>query len=392
MTSDVLDEAYVRLHRWGPEWGGENGLSNHGPMAVEVLSRRGYDDQVASWLDRYVARLETLPAEGDPITEDNWAEAMGQGRRVGDWIAFFRRAVREAPWPEVLAAWWPRLLPAIASGATHGLIRTGHAVRTVLAGDTSQYAVDEIAHALGYWAARAIFVPGLAAPAGDLDAAAALAGLPRLPEQSGVIRERFARLGELAAWTPALTTLRPPETAEDAPAALASLVEAGVRQYATHGHGSPVLLVHVATAPNAMRQLLPALPTGLWASSFAATWAACAAITVAYAPAQPRPVAAEADYRARRSHGPRRPARRRARHQADQHRPGRLHQERGPRRPDRGHALRRPHRAAAVRPPVGSSPARPGISISAQAASHSVLTITRIRLAAGATGGQNQKL
>ena len=104
MTSEVLDEAYVRLHRWGPEWGGENGLSNHGPMAVEVLSRRGYEDQVTSWLDRYVARLETLPGEGDPITEDNWAEAMGQRRRVGDWVAFFRRGVREAPWPEVLAA------------------------------------------------------------------------------------------------------------------------------------------------------------------------------------------------------------------------------------------------------------------------------------------------
>ena len=295
MTSEVLDEAYVRLHRWGPEFGGENGLSNHGPMAVEVLSRRGYDDEVGSWLDRYVARLETLPGESDPVTEDNWAEAMGQRRRVGDWVAFFRRAVREQAWPHVLAAWWPRLLPAIASGATHGLIRTGHAVRTVLGGDTSADAVDEIAHALGYWAARAIFVPGLAAPAGHLDAAAALAGLPRLPEQRGQIRERFARLVDLPAWTPALTTLRPPETAAAVPAALASLAEAGVRQYATHGYGSPVLLVHVATAPNAMGQLLPALPAELWAPSLAATWAACAAITVAYAPAQPRPATAQPD-------------------------------------------------------------------------------------------------
>jgi Questin oxidase-like len=287
VTSDVLDEAYARLHRWGPEWGGGNGLSNHGPMAVEVLTRRGYDDQVDSWLDRYVARLEVLPGEGDPITEDNWAEAMGQRRRVGDWVAFFRRAVREAAWPGVLAAWWPRLLPAIASGATHGLIRTGHAVRTVLGGDTSPSAVDEIAHGLAYWAARAIYVPGLAAPVGHLEAEAALAGLPRLAEQRGEIRERFARLGDLAAWTPALTTLRAPGTAEEIPAALASLVEAGARQYTTHGHGSPVLLVHVATAPNAMRHLLPALPTELWPPSFAATWAACAAITVAYAPAQP---------------------------------------------------------------------------------------------------------
>ena len=61
MASDVLDEAYVRLHHWGPEWGGENGLSNHGPMAVEVLSRRGFDDQVGTWLDRYVTRLEVPP-------------------------------------------------------------------------------------------------------------------------------------------------------------------------------------------------------------------------------------------------------------------------------------------------------------------------------------------
>ena len=296
MTSDVLDEAYVRLHRWGPEWGGDNGLSNHGPMAVEVLARRGYSDEVGGWLDRYVTRLVELPGEDDPITEDNWPQAMGQLRRVGDWIAFFRRAVREEPWPQVLAAWWPRLLPAIASGATHGLIRTGHAVRTALAedtgpGGTSPEAVDEIAHALGYWAARAIFVPGLAAPAGNLDAAAALAALPRLPDQSGVIRERFARLADLPAWTPALTTLRPPAAPAEVPTALAGLTEAGTRRYVTHGYGSPVLLVHVATAPNAMSHVLPALPERLWSASLGATWAACAAITVAYAPADPQPAA-----------------------------------------------------------------------------------------------------
>jgi questin oxidase-like protein len=292
MTSDVLDEAYGRLHQWGPEWGGEAGLSNHGPMAAEVLARRGYEGQVEGWLDRYVPRLVELPAESEPITEDNWREAMGELARVGDWVAYFRRAVRAAPWPEVLAAWWPRLLPAIASGATHGLIRTGHAVRTVLGGDTSPEAVDEIAHALGYWAARAVYVPGLAAPAGSLDAENALAALPRLPDQSGEMRRRFARLADLPAWTPALTTLRAPGSPAEVTAALESLTEAGARQYATHGYGSPVLLVHVATAPNAMRQLLPALPPALWEASLGATWAACAAITVAYAPADPQPAPA----------------------------------------------------------------------------------------------------
>jgi len=134
---------------------------------------------------------------------------MGQRRRVGDWVAFFRRAVREAAWPEVLAAWWPRLLPAIASGATHGLIWTGHAVLAVLGGDTSADAVDEIAHALGRWAARAIFVPGLPAPAGELDAAAALAGLPRPARgDQGAVRLR-TRPAEAARRRPGPRARRP---------------------------------------------------------------------------------------------------------------------------------------------------------------------------------------
>ena len=60
MASEVLDEAYVRLHHWGPEFGGENGLSNHGPMAAEVLSRRGFDDQVGQ--SRFFFRF----AQGHP--------------------------------------------------------------------------------------------------------------------------------------------------------------------------------------------------------------------------------------------------------------------------------------------------------------------------------------
>ena len=350
MTSDVLDEAYVRLHQWGPEWGGDNGLSNHGPMAAEVLARRGYGEQVGPWLDRYVARLVDLPGEGDPITEDNWRQAMGQLSRVGDWVAFFRRAVREEPWPQVLAAWWPRLLPAIASGATHGLIRAGHAIRTALAGeaalagDTTPGAVDEIAHALGYWAARAIFVPGLAAPAGSLDAAEALAELPRLPEQSGPIRQRFARLADLP-WTPALTTLRPP-----------SLPGTGRAGGPGRG-GRPAVRHPRLRQPGPARPrrhraerddpVAAALPEALWPTTLAATWAACAAITVAYAPAEPQP-AAGSRRQPREPDGPRHRPRRRARHQADRHRPGRPRPQRRPDPARRRHPLCRPHRPGAV--------------------------------------------
>ena len=36
--------------------------------------------------------------------------------------------VQEQPWEELLGRWWPRLLPGAAASATHGLIRSGHAV------------------------------------------------------------------------------------------------------------------------------------------------------------------------------------------------------------------------------------------------------------------------
>jgi hypothetical protein len=150
MDRDTLDEAYERLHRMGPEFGGDeegnNGLSNHGPMAVEVIVRRGLDVDVAHWVDDYLPRLEELPTPSDPISDENWREALGDGKRVADWTAYFGRQTAEQPWRDVLVAWWPRLLPGIAAGATHGVIRVSHAVRALLAGDESPSTVAELAH------------------------------------------------------------------------------------------------------------------------------------------------------------------------------------------------------------------------------------------------------
>jgi hypothetical protein len=49
------------------------------------------------------------------------------------------------------------------------------------------------------------------------------------------------------------------------------------------------MLVHAATAPNAVLRALPALPARLWTPSLDAAWAATAAVTAAYSPARPRP-------------------------------------------------------------------------------------------------------
>lgn len=189
--------AYERLHLTGPEFGGDeegnNGLSNHGPMAMEVLVRRGHELDVPRWVDAYVPRLEELPRGSARITDENWRDALGDGRRIGDWTEFFTRQVAERPWREVLATWWPRLLHGIAAGATHGVIRVGHAVRTLLTGDECPAAVTELAHGLAFWAGRLRSLPGAAAPAGGLDAAAALEALPQsTPRRCGTSPTRMA--------------------------------------------------------------------------------------------------------------------------------------------------------------------------------------------------------
>lgn len=283
MTSDSLSEAYHRLHRTGPEF---DGLSNHGPMAVEVLVRRGRADEVQRWVDAYIGRLEELPTGGDLITDATWRDAIGDPRRIGAWTAYLTRQASERPWPDLLATWWPRLLGGVVAGTTHGLIRVGHAVRALRAGpaDPDPQAVTELAHGLAYWAARWQPVPGAAPPVGRLDATSALDAVPPIAEQRGNVASRLAQLAALRGWPAATGALRPPTDPADARARLADLVDAATRRYLTHGHGSPVLLVHTATAPNAVLHTLPALPEALWADGLAAAWSVSAALTAAYAP------------------------------------------------------------------------------------------------------------
>jgi len=284
VDGEVLSEAYERLHHAGPEFGGDDWLSNHGPMAVEVLVRRGYAAAVPRWVDTYVRRLDEPPPLRGRITDDTWREALGDIRRVSDWTAYFTGRLRERPWRDVLELWWPRLLPGIMAGATHGVIRVGHAVRTLLAGNDNVVAVAELGHGLAYWAARSQGVPGAVAPAGRLDAAAALRELPRIGDQSGSVGARFAQFDGLSGWSTSMAALRIPV---DPRAELADLVRAATLQYLTHGHGGRVLLIHAATAPNAVLHTLPALPAELWGASASAAWAASAAITAAYAPTRP---------------------------------------------------------------------------------------------------------
>lgn len=288
MSGGVLNEAYERFHHTGPEWG-EDQLTNHGPMAVEVLVRRGRAEQVDRWVSAYLGRLDDMPSPSAAITEADWAEAIGDGRRVADWSTYFSRALAEKPWREVLAVWWARLLPGVVAGTTHGVIRVGHVVRALLAGAQTPASLDELAHGLAFWAARSRQVPPAGPPKGRLSPHAALDVMPRIPDQRGNVASRFGQLSRLPGWEATVTGLAPATTPDDVPVRLADLVAAATLRYLAHGHGQPVLLVHTATAPNAVLHTLPALPRELWEPSLAAIWTTTAAIYSAYAPAEPAP-------------------------------------------------------------------------------------------------------
>lgn len=294
-TSGTLDEALERLHASGPER--EGWLSNHAPMAVEALVRHGQAAAVHRWLDGYSDKLEDMPRPDSPLTDEDWRTALGDPGRLADWTHYFTRQMTERPWRDVLALWWPRLLPGISGAATHPVIRTGHAVRALLVdGGETEARRAELAHALGYWAARHSTLPDDLEPLpGAASATDGYESVPLIAEQSGGIRERLGRITALprrprttAAGTQNGSGTHGPEQAR---ADLAEIVRVATHRYATHAHGEPVMLVHAATAPNAVLRVLPALPRELWAASADAAWAASAAVTAVYAPRQARPVA-----------------------------------------------------------------------------------------------------
>lgn len=284
-TTGTYDEALERLHRTGPEFAGY--LSNYGPMVVEALARRGQGALVHRWTDNYLRRLDELPQGSRPIGGD-WRAALGDPTRSGDWITFFTQELAQARWSDVLQWWWPRLLPGIAGGATHGVIRVGHAVRGLREVESAPR-VTELAHALAYWAARWQAVP-VVHGTGTATATVLLATVPRVAVQSGGFRARLTQLGDTDGWDTHAAALAAPTSTAEVPAAMDALVDAAVAAYPSWAHGSPTMLVHAATAPNAVAAVLPSLPQSLWLNSFDAAWSATAAVLAAYRPAAPRQV------------------------------------------------------------------------------------------------------
>lgn len=280
----LLDSVYQRMRGTGPEFGGW--LSNHGPMAADALIRLDRPDAVGSWVDGYLWKLEDSPRPRWRIEDSEWREVLGDPSRLGDWLAFFSERVRDEPWTEVLAKWWPRLIPGAVASATHGLIRTGHAVRAV-AEEPNPQRLAELAQGLGYWAARWRHAPQLVAPMGTATVTEALHDLPAINGPGGFVA-RALDIAELPDWGRAVERLHPIEDPSQVCEALDHLVDATVDLYRSWAPGSPVMLVHAATAPRAASLVVPHLPRNMWIPTYHHAWVASATIISAYQPFEPQ--------------------------------------------------------------------------------------------------------
>lgn len=254
--SAAVNDALQRLEGYGFEWG--PGFAFHAPMAAEALAQLGYCDDVGGWVEsnRRQRGYRERPEPRWRLDPADWREQLGEFGRVADWGRMFDEELASGDWREVLARWWPRLLPGSFGALGHGLIRTAHAVRGVAATDPpTTIQLAELAQGMAYWAAR-YYPPRVTLEPGPDPANPAGGKAPELA------------LWELTADMAGRYADRPPQPA--------------------------VPLVHTITVPAAIQLVLPQLPTELHDISYRYARLTATRIVEAFpAGGRPEPLVAE---------------------------------------------------------------------------------------------------
>lgn len=272
----TIDEMLDLLSFAGSEQA--NGNANHGPMASEALFSMDRDEAVLPWVEAYKSRLIDRPKATVTISRSDWRECLGDRSRLGDWIDFFQRELAEGTWQGVLREWVPHLTPALMSAATHGLLRSAHAVRSLSAGETPQR-LYELAQGLGYWAARYQVLPGSPSPSdAGHSPRSAVEHVDRLHgpdfDGSGGITQQIKGLDDHPEFADAINLV---DTGGDISNFISDLTETFAGIYLAN-QKNLVAFVHTVTAPSALRMLAPYLSEADARQAARYGWQACAAI------------------------------------------------------------------------------------------------------------------
>ena len=276
MLTINIDEMLDLLSFAGAEM--VNGNANHGPMAAEALFAMGREDAVLPWVDGYRGRLMYRPSPSLAIPPGEWQEYLGVRERLGDWIQLFENELAQAPWQAVVRQWVPRLAPGLMAAATHGLIRSCHAVRNLSTGETPQR-ISELSQGLGFWAARYYTLPGTPSatnaghtPGTALDHVELLNDLSF--DGTGLVTEQIKGMEEHPEFAPVIDLV-------DARGDLSRFISNLTEMFAGIYLASPknlVAYVHAVTAPSALRMLTPYIDENDARQATRYAWQGCAAI------------------------------------------------------------------------------------------------------------------
>jgi hypothetical protein len=236
-----------------------NGNFNHAPMVAEALCAMGRPEAVTPWLERYRDRLLPREAASKSIDPAEWRGALGRRDRFAAWSALFAEELGRAPWPAVLDLWAGRLAPGVSGAATHGAIRTGHAVRA-LAADESPARLRELADALASWTTSYTELPAAEGFGnGTLrphDAIHRVAIVPPGRRRPGNITAALAGLTEFPDFAPAIGLV---DLAGDVDSLLAELTELFARIYLANVSSTltAIVFIHGVTSLAALGHIAP---------------------------------------------------------------------------------------------------------------------------------------
>jgi Questin oxidase-like len=271
------DEALQSLAGYGLEL--TNGNFNHAPMVAEALCAMGRPEAVLPWIGRYRGRMLPRSAAADRIIQEDWRNALGERHRFADWAEFFVEELNEASSREVLDRWVARLAPGFSAAATHGVIRVGHAVRSLAEAETP-CRLRELADALASWAATYQELPAdrevVTATMRPRDAVSQIPVIP--PERRrklGNITASLAMLDDFHEFRPVIGLI---DVDRDLGALLAELTEVFTRVYLANARDvlTTIVFIHGVTSIAALGSVIPEVSDATARSALRYGWqAAC---------------------------------------------------------------------------------------------------------------------
>ncbi|MGD9589100.1 MAG: questin oxidase family protein [Pyrinomonadaceae bacterium] len=273
---EVIDDALKMLSEIAP-------LTNHGPMAAEALVAMGRADRVIPFVERYRDRFSSpYPPRYQTVSDQNWQAALSDHRRITDWIDLIEREIKDIGWRQTVEKWCDRLAPGLSAAAAHGLIRTGHAVRSLGRSDTEARR-RELANGLGYWAAFYQALPEV--PVGGEPATRsstiqdAVARIPILPVEMRLRGSIMSQLTALNDFGDFRRTIDSVELQGKPAELLSGVTEAFASIYMKHvSRRNDIALIHAVTGSTSIRHLLPYLSAPTAAKMLRYGWQAAAGI------------------------------------------------------------------------------------------------------------------